>query len=423
MTIKDLNIKGSKLLTEQKYIEAVHVFNEILKIETHNIYACYGKLFCLYRLQELTDNIEDKKQYIDNAKTLAEYVLSEREGKYKYASVSKEELFEMANFCIVKQILLNAKNKHDLEQAIPYTRNFHLFSPDYGPTLRAELFLKLNRMDLFFKIAYEYEKSYVFTKTDLSNYEKNIDIDPEKPLIKDLFYFSINDPNLPNYVANTTYSPIFMNIKDTPEYKKWEEEFTQKYLNYHENETAYEALIRLQEYLKTYNSNHYYDIGESIHFSEPISVEEIEDIEKKLNISFSSSYKKFITTYGLMSIKQPYGSVYNMFFSYEEIKAAREYFKEFCITEEELDIINDIIPFQKGWKDGKYDDLFFFNTKLENPQGEMAVKAWGNNGDIPGGQKVNGIYASYLKTDLIVTFDQHMSILVTDLIRSANLID
>ena len=84
----------------------------------------------------------------------------------------------------------------------------------------------------------------------------------------------------------------------------------------------------------------------------------------------------------------------------------------------DVKIADSIIPFQNGWSDGEFDQLFYFDPSVIN-HGEMMVRAWSVNGDTPGGKLVDTMYADYVKSLSFVNFDKHISCLVTDLIRGS----
>jgi len=246
---------------------------------------------------------------------------------------------------------------------------------------------------------------YQRIKRGANNSEEDAE-DEDFPIINGKTYFQEKGI----YYLLKTNQDFFKDIRETNEYQNWIDTFLETYFIPHANETAYEAIIRLKEYIKLYDSGE--TIGK-VTFSEPIPIREIEEIEKEWNIHFPSSYKNFISTYGLFSLKH---HNYKLL-SFEEMLTALKYYKEWSI---EADKISDsIIPFQKGWEVG-YEQLFLFYTQPKVNNNEMNIKAWSETGDVPGGNLVIQKYGPDITNSNLVSFDEHISTLVTDLVREVN---
>ncbi len=169
-----------------------------------------------------------------------------------------------------------------------------------------------------------------------------------------------------------------------------------------EEETAYEALMRLQDYIENSGNGH---SEKGVRFRQPISKKEIEKLEKKLKTKLSPSYVNFLVEHGPFQID---GGKYRLLSPMEALKVTYHQWKyyEKCLKNDPVCDDSDTMKVFHLYffQFMRYEsDHYVFNLEETFINGEMTVHPFYHN-DI-----------FYLANNRI-DFNKHISKLVDRLI-------
>lgn len=139
-----------------------------------------------------------------------------------------------------------------------------------------------------------------------------------------------------------------------------------------EEETAFEAIQRLQEYISTSGEKKF---GNGIMFMQPVYRKDIEKLEKKLNTQFSPSYVQFLTENGTFQID---GGRYKLLTPAEALKETKrqwDYYKKYLKDNPVCDDSDTLKVFQLYFFQiqKQKSDFFVFYLDETFINGEMTV--------------------------------------------------
>lgn len=174
-------------------------------------------------------------------------------------------------------------------------------------------------------------------------------------------------------------------IKSSEAYKKYVAEVHQsgwgKYIKGSGTETAIEALNRYENFIKLYEK----DTGQPLPYHQlkwyknKFSTKELQEVEKKLNITLPPDYVKFVTTYGNFSILEGY----NLLNPKEITRLSDALRKEWEInldkkcTPKQRENLDNLICFGYGEEDQQDVWYYVFSYKTRNSQtGYMEVQPY-----------------------------------------------
>ncbi len=174
-------------------------------------------------------------------------------------------------------------------------------------------------------------------------------------------------------------------IKSSEAYKKYVSEVHQsgwgKYTKGSATETAIEALNRYESFIKLYEKDTeqplpYHQLK---WYKNKFSQKELQEVEKRLNITLPQDYVKFVTTYGNFSIQEGY----NLLNPKEITRLSDALRKEWEInldkkcTPKQRENLDNLICFSYGTEDQQDVWYYVFSYKTRNPQtGYMEVQPY-----------------------------------------------
>lgn len=370
--LDELAKKGSELMQRGDYKEALNLFNEVIKSEPDNLYAVYGKAFCLAVSRNSTSDKTKKEDLTREIWELCERLIKIT-SEFSLFPYLEEHLFpretlRFAYNAFAWYIYEKATDEKILLEALGYIEHcLSLKSP-------------LDKEESFF--CYLDTKVRILLKMNKNEEAYRI---------------------VQNVLEKDMYFGDFQDIRMNKDYKNWISGGNiEKYLKGKEGETAHEALMRLQEYIDKFGHEYF---EEGVNFNNPVSKEEIEKVERKLETKFPPSYVEFLIKHGPFVID---GRNYKLLSPKEALEETQLQWKSY-----------------ENFEDDDYGDykkikqLFFFQYQLyESDQYVFYMEDIMENGEM----SVHWFYHddTFLLGDEKIDFNKHISELVDKLIEEDN---